>query len=128
MDEPTVPHGTLSPSALEQLGEMLRGRYHLPATLPSRVYDLMMKLNRCNGGVDQPEEPDQRAGMGSPSTTFDELTPASKENDYRRQAVETMRLAQQASSAFARARLVNLAEAWVDLAERAHRARHSFRS
>jgi hypothetical protein len=84
---------------------MLRGQYQLPATLPSRVYDLVMQLDHRYGRVNEPEDPDQRREMGSPRKKLDEqrLNAASKENDYRRQAAETMRLAQQASSSFAKA-------------------------
>jgi hypothetical protein len=123
MDEPTIPHGTLSPSALERLGEMLRGRYHLPVTLPSRMHDLAMRLDQRDGRLDEPQEPDERRELGSLSTPGEQgLPPASKEGYYRRQAAETMRLAQRASSSFVKARLVNLAEAWIELAERAHKA------
>jgi hypothetical protein len=84
MDEPMIPHGTLSPFALQRLGEMLRGRYQLPATLPTRVYDLVMKLDQNDDGrMEQPKQPDERWRVT-----------ASREIDYRRQAVETMRLAQ----------------------------------
>jgi hypothetical protein len=89
---------------------MLRGRYHLPPTLPSSMYDLVMKL-------------DQPRNQGSPSIAPDtqDLSVASKESHYRRQAVEAMRAAQHASSATARTRLVNLAEAWIELAEKARK-------
>jgi hypothetical protein len=111
MHEPATSHGVLDRFALEWLGEMLRGRYHLPATLPSRVYDLVMKL-------------DQPRNQGSPSIApdTDDLSATSKESHYRRQAVETMRAAQHASSAKARSRLVSLAEAWIELAEKARKA------
>jgi hypothetical protein len=94
------------------------------------VYDLVMQLDHRDGGVNEPKEPDQRREIGFRSATFNQrrLNPASKENDYRRQAVEAVRLAQQASSSFAKARLVNLAEAWIELADRAHKARRLFRS
>jgi len=42
-----------------------------------------------------------------------------KENDYRRNAAETMRLAQRASSTADKSRLLKLAERWLDLADRA---------
>jgi hypothetical protein len=108
-----MPQGTLGQHTLERLAEMLRGRYHLPTTLPSRIYDLAMKLDQPAARTDEPEE--APGEQGPPS--------ASKESDYRRQAVETMRLAQQASSSSVKARLVNLAEAWIELAERAHNGR-----
>ena len=41
-----------------------------------------------------------------------------KENDYWRNAAETMQLAQRASSSEDKGRLVKLAEAWLDLAQR----------
>jgi hypothetical protein len=108
MNKPTIPHGTLSPFELRSLGEMLRDQYHLPGTLPSHLYGLVMKLDRRDG--------DER-----------EL-PAWKESDYRLRAVETMRLAEHASSSFVKARLVDLAEAWIELAERVHKAKRWFRS
>jgi hypothetical protein len=83
----TIPHGTLSPFGLQRLGEALRGRYQLPATLPAGVYDLVMKLDQNDGRMKQPKQPDERWRVT-----------ASREIDYRRQAVETMRLAQQTSS------------------------------
>jgi hypothetical protein len=43
----------------------------------------------------------------------------SKENDYRRNAVDTMQLAQRASSNEDKGRLLKLAEAWLNLADRA---------
>jgi hypothetical protein len=42
-----------------------------------------------------------------------------KEDDYRRNAAETMQLAQRASSSADKGRLLKLAEAWLDLADRA---------
>jgi hypothetical protein len=87
MAERTIPHGTLSPFGLQRLGEVLRGRYQLPATLPAGVYDLVMKLDQDDGRMKQPKQPDERWRVT-----------ASREIDYRRQAVETMRLAQQTSS------------------------------
>jgi hypothetical protein len=44
-----------------------------------------------------------------------------KEDDYRRNAVDTMQLAQGASSNEDKGRLLKLAEAWLDLADRARR-------
>jgi hypothetical protein len=45
----------------------------------------------------------------------------SKEDDYRRNAADTMQLAHRASSSADKGRLVTLAEAWLDLADRARR-------
>jgi hypothetical protein len=39
---------------------MLRGRYHLPATLPSGVYDLVMKLDQPAGRMNKPKKLDER--------------------------------------------------------------------
>ena len=44
----------------------------------------------------------------------------SKQNDYLDSAAETVRLAQHASSSSDKTRLLNLAEAWVVLAKKAH--------
>jgi hypothetical protein len=117
MAEPTIPHGTLSPFGLQRLGEVLRGRYQLLATLPAGVHDLVMKLDQNDGRMKQPKQPDERWRVT-----------ASREIDYRRQAVETMRLAQQASSSSVKTRLVNLAEAWIELAEKTRKAGQLFRS
>jgi hypothetical protein len=106
MHRPARSHSALDRFALERLGEMLRGRYHLPATLPSRVYDLMKKL-------DDP--------CPSIAPDANDLAAASKERHYRRQAVETMRAAQHTSSSAVRNRLVTLAEAWIELAEKARK-------
>jgi hypothetical protein len=43
-----------------------------------------------------------------------------KADDYRRNAADTMQLAQRASSSEDKGRLLKLAEAWLDLADRAH--------
>jgi len=43
----------------------------------------------------------------------------SKEDNYRRNAAETLELAARAGSSLAKARLLSLAEKWLDLAERA---------
>ncbi len=43
----------------------------------------------------------------------------SKEDDYRRNAAETMQLAQRATSSADKGRLLKLAESWLDLADRA---------
>jgi hypothetical protein len=45
----------------------------------------------------------------------------SKEDDYRRHAADTLDLAQRASSTSDKARLLMMADAWLDLAERAHK-------
>ena len=42
-----------------------------------------------------------------------------KENDYRHNAAETLQLAQNTSSTADKGRLLKLAEAWLDLADRA---------
>lgn len=48
-----------------------------------------------------------------------------KEDDYRRYAAETIDLASRANSTSDKGRLLAMAEAWLDLADRAHRlARH----
>jgi hypothetical protein len=44
-----------------------------------------------------------------------------KEDDYRHNAADTMQLAQRALSSEDKGRLLKLAEAWLDLADRAHR-------
>jgi hypothetical protein len=49
-------------------------------------------------------------------------SPLSKEDDYRQNAAETMRMAQRASSISDKGRLLKLVEAWLDLADRAHKA------
>jgi len=51
--------------------------------------------------------------------------PMAKEDDYRRYAAETIDLASRANSTSDKGRLLAMAEAWLDLADRAHRlARH----
>jgi len=49
-----------------------------------------------------------------------------KEDDYRSNAAETMQLAQRASSSD-KGRLLKLAEAWLDLADRARKAARNLR-
>jgi hypothetical protein len=98
---PARSHRALDRFVLERLGEMLRGRYPLPPTLPSNVYDLVKKLDR--------------------HADRDIAAPA-KEGHYRRQAVEAMRAAQHSSSSAVKNRLVTLAEAWIELAEKARKA------
>ena len=44
-----------------------------------------------------------------------------KEDDYRTNALETVDLASRASTVEDKARLLSLAEKWVDLADRVHR-------
>ena len=44
-----------------------------------------------------------------------------KEDDYRRNAAETVEMAHRASTTADKGRLMALAEAWLDLADRAHR-------
>jgi hypothetical protein len=44
-----------------------------------------------------------------------------KEDDYRRYAAETVDLASRAKSTSDKGRLLAMAEAWLDLADRAHR-------
>jgi hypothetical protein len=48
-------------------------------------------------------------------------SPMNKEYDYRRSAVDTMKLAKRASSSEEKGRLLRLAEAWLELADRANR-------
>jgi hypothetical protein len=45
-----------------------------------------------------------------------------KEDDYRKNAAETVELAHRAASSRDKARLLHLAEAWLDLADRAYRS------
>jgi hypothetical protein len=49
-------------------------------------------------------------------------TPMNKEDEYRRNAAESVELAQQAATTEHKGRLLKLAERWLDLAEHAHRA------
>jgi hypothetical protein len=44
-----------------------------------------------------------------------------KVDDYRKNAIETVELANRASTTEDKVRLLNLAEKWVDLADRVHR-------
>jgi hypothetical protein len=53
MDEPITPEKTLSPFISRRLGWALRERITLYPTLPSRLYDLVMRLD-CS------ERPPQR--------------------------------------------------------------------
>jgi hypothetical protein len=45
-----------------------------------------------------------------------------KEDDYRNNAAEMIQLARRASSSADKRRLLNMAEAWLDLADRSHNA------
>jgi hypothetical protein len=45
MDPPNVTRQGMSDFVMKRLGETLRGQYHLPTTLPERLYDLLMELN-----------------------------------------------------------------------------------
>ena len=52
-------------------------------------------------------------------------SPRTKEDDYRKNAAETVLLAQRAATTSDKGRLLKLAEAWLDLADRArHVTRH----
>ena len=50
------------------------------------------------------------------------LKPMTKEDDYRNSAAEMIQLARRASSSADKRRLLNMAEAWLDLADRTHSA------
>jgi hypothetical protein len=50
-----------------------------------------------------------------------------KEDDYRRNAAETVQLAQRAGTSSDKGRLLKLAEAWLDLADRARRVTRQLR-
>lgn len=50
-----------------------------------------------------------------------------KEDDYRRNAADTVQLAQRASSSEDKGRHLMLAEAWLDLADRARRSARRLR-
>jgi hypothetical protein len=109
MDDRNIQRRFLGPLTLQRLGEMLRGKYLLPATLPSGMYDLVTRLERCELGA-----------SGGAYHREQALVYASKESAYLQHAAEAMRLAQHAASASAKARLVKLATAWIDLAKRTH--------
>ncbi len=47
-----------------------------------------------------------------------------KENEYRKNAAETMHLVRRVSSTEDKSRLLKLAEAWLDLADRARKIRN----
>jgi hypothetical protein len=46
---------------------------------------------------------------------------SSKEDDYRRHAADSFELAQRAKSTSEKARLLHMADAWLDLADRTHK-------
>jgi hypothetical protein len=50
-----------------------------------------------------------------------------KEDHYRRNAAETIQMAQRASSISDKGRLLRLAEAWLNLADRVHSAARNLR-
>jgi hypothetical protein len=82
---------TIGPFALRRLGHLLRARYLLPTKLPFRLLSLIAQLKRTT-----------------------------KEDDYLSNAAESIRLAQTTPSSSDKTRLVRLAEAWVELADKAH--------
>jgi hypothetical protein len=59
MDEPITAEKTLSPFILRRLGWALRERITLYPTVPSRLYDLVMRLD-CSECP--PQRPDERQG------------------------------------------------------------------
>jgi hypothetical protein len=82
---------TIGTIALRRIGEALRRRYYVPWMLPSRLYSLVKQLGRIT-----------------------------KEDDYLDNAADAVRLAQHTSILPDKARLLELGEAWVSLAEKAH--------
>ncbi len=50
-----------------------------------------------------------------------DLSPMSKQDEYRSNALETYELAKRVSTSGDKRRLLRLAEKWLDLAERVHR-------
>ena len=84
---------TIGPFALQQLGEALQGGYGIQTRLPFRLHSLVEQLVRMT-----------------------------KEADYLDNAADAVRLAQHAYSSSDKTRLLGLAEAWVDLAEKTHEA------
>jgi hypothetical protein len=82
---------TVGPFALRRIGEALRRSYYIPLRIPSRLCSLVRELGRIT-----------------------------KEDDYLDNAADAVRLAQHSSSSSDKTRLLELAEAWVDLAEKAH--------
>ena len=81
---------TVGPLALQRIGEALRSLCRTPMRVPFRLYSLVAQLKRMT-----------------------------REGDYLHNAVETMRLAEHADSPTEKARLVMLAEGWIELAEKA---------
>jgi hypothetical protein len=55
--------------------------------------------------------------------TFGELNPMSKEDDYKLNAARTVNLANRASTVADKGHLLDLAEKWLDLADRAQAVR-----
>jgi hypothetical protein len=53
--------------------------------------------------------------------------PITKEDEYRQNAPDTIQLAQRASSSSDKGRLLRLADAWLDLADRARNAARNLR-
>jgi hypothetical protein len=84
-------HKTIGPLALQRLGEALRRQYGIRVRLPSRLYSLVEKLKRVT-----------------------------KEDDYLDNAADAVRLAQHSGSSSDKTHLLELAKAWVDLADKAH--------
>jgi hypothetical protein len=82
---------TIGALALRRIGEMLRWEYVVHTRLPFRLSSLVGDITRIT-----------------------------KEDNYREKAAEALRLAENAPSSSDRARLLKLAEGWVDLADKAH--------
>jgi hypothetical protein len=82
---------TIGTIALRRIGEALRRRYYVPWMLPSRLHGLVRQLRRTT-----------------------------KEDDYRDNAADAVRLAQRATTLSDKTRLLELGEAWVGLAEKVH--------
>jgi hypothetical protein len=83
---------TIGPLALRRIGEAFRRISGIPRKLPLRLHELVALLRR-----------------------------ATKQDDYRDNAGELMRLAEHAQSPAEKMHLVTLAEGWVELAEKAHK-------
>jgi hypothetical protein len=47
--EPAGTHKTLSPSALQRLGDALRARWAIHSTLPNRLHTLVTQIQRLEG-------------------------------------------------------------------------------
>jgi hypothetical protein len=80
---------TIGPLGLRRIGEALRRMCGVPRKLPFRLCDLIAQLRR-----------------------------ATKRDDYRDNAAELMRLAENAKSPEEKGHLVMLAEGWVELADK----------